>query len=239
MTKIKDILSSTSHREYTYPDKSWTYYQEWNRAVFLHWEISLEILKELVPKELTIDTINGKAYISIVPFTMENIRPKYLPSIGFISNFHEINVRTYVVQNGKKGVYFLNIEAEKLISVLVSKHLSGLPYEKAKIIRNQNTFQSNNSAKNFNLTIDYSIESSIINKTELDSWLTERYCLYLKEKKQIFRYDIHHKEWPLNHIKINLLNLNYNIGNLELTNENYIAHYSKGIEVIAWDKVRI
>lgn len=147
MAKLKDILSSTSHREYDYPKQPWVYYQEWNRALFLHWEVSVDFLQELVPQEITIDTIKEKAYVSIVPFTMEKIRPKYLPAVGFISNFHEINVRTYVEHNGKKGVYFLNIEAKKLISAFVSKQLSGLPYEKAKITRTKNNYHSVNSTK--------------------------------------------------------------------------------------------
>lgn len=239
MSKIKDILSSTQHREYDYPKKSWVYYQEWNRVLFFHWEVPIEILDKLVPKELKIDTFNGKAYISIVPFTMENIRPKYLPAIGFISNFHEINVRTYVENNGKKGVYFLNIEAEKFLSAFVSKQLSGLPYEKATIKRTANSYQSNNPSKGFHLSVDFTIDQPIHNKSNLDKWLTERYCLYLKECEHVYRYDIHHKEWELNQIKIDRFDLAYQLGNLKIINENYFAHYSKGIEVVAWGKVKI
>lgn len=73
----------------------------------------------------------------------------------------------------------------------------------------------------------------------MDKWLTERYCLYLKEKDQVYRYDIHHKEWELNQVIIHNLDLNYQLGRMAIEPKNYFAHYSKGIEVIAWGKVKI
>ena len=239
MDFIQNILTTTEHREYPYPNQPWRYYQEWNKALFLHWEVPYEILREMVPRNLNIDTFNGKAYVSIVPFTMENIRPKFLPAVGFISNFHEINVRTYVEHQGKKGVYFLNIEAEKYLSALISKQLSGLPYEKAEIHRTDSKYTSTNSKKNYSLDADFSIGQLITNKTELELWLTERYCLYLTKNNDVYRYDIHHKEWELNEVKMNQLDVNCRIRNLILNNQNYFAHYSKGIKVIAWNKLKI
>ena len=108
--KIKEILNQTNHRPWKIPNESWKFYQEWNRAVFLHWQVELSELKKFVPDELEIDLFDGKAWISVVAFTMEKIRPKYLPYFSPISNFDEINVRTYVKANGKSGVYFLSIE---------------------------------------------------------------------------------------------------------------------------------
>src|SRR5690606_7655888 len=116
MTEIDKILSDTKHRTYDLPEGKWIYYQEWNRAVILHWEVTVEVLQKLVPQKLKIDTFDGSAYVSLVAFTMEKIRPRYLPSVSLISNFDEINIRTYIDNDNKKGVYFLNIEAGKLLS---------------------------------------------------------------------------------------------------------------------------
>lgn len=216
MRTIMEILLETTHRPYAYPDTKWLYYQEWNEVLFLHYETSLEILQELVPDELTIDTFNGKAYVSVVPFKMEKIRPRYLPSVKFVSNFGEINVRTYVEKDGKKGVYFLNIEAEKYISVFISKKLSGLPYEKSDIKMEGTHYQSQNLEKEFYLNTQFSIGKDLNDKSELDLWLTERYCLYIENKKDLYRYEIHHKEWALQGVDLNQLDLNYQIKNLYL-----------------------
>lgn len=142
MSNISEILKSTAHRPYEYPERPWWYYQEWNRALLLHYEVPYALLKKLIPKGLDIDTFNGKAYISIIPFTMERLRPRLLPSLSWISNFQEINVRTYVEVGNKKGVYFLNIEAGKYLSAILTRKLSKLPYEKANIKREGTTYYS-------------------------------------------------------------------------------------------------
>lgn len=239
MTNIKDIISSIAHRPFPIPKGSWRYYQEWNNALFLHWKIPIEILRNLVPRKLKIDSFDDTYYISLVAFTMEKIRPKFMPSISIISNFHEINLRTYIENNGKKGVYFLNIEAEKLLSTLIAKSLSRLPYEKSKITRTHKTYTSKNKNKGLFLDTEFEVGQPITQKTELDKWLTERYCLYLDINKKLYRYDIHHKEWELKTLEIRNLKLKYQTEELNLTEQPNLHHYSDGIKVLAWKRAKI
>ena len=42
---IKEILNITNHRPWKIPRGSWKFYQEWNNAVFLHWQVELAELK--------------------------------------------------------------------------------------------------------------------------------------------------------------------------------------------------
>lgn len=76
-------------------------------------------------------------------------------------------------------------------------------------------------------------------KTELDKWLTERYCLYVDIKETFYRYDIHHKEWKIKNVELKKLNLKYGIKNLNLTNKPDLTHYSDGVKVVAWKKTKI
>jgi len=240
VNSISEILKATNHRPWEMPAGKWKFYQEWNNALFIHWEISIDILKNYVPQSLTIDTFDGKAYISLVAFTMEKIRPRYLPSLSFISDFHEINIRTYISNGNKKGVYFLNIEAEKLLSAIIAKNISGLPYEKSVMTRTKNTFESINFDKDLLLKTDFDVNELLPTKTELDKWLTERYCLYLEEKKSVYRYEIHHKEWEIKKVSINNLELNYNIGEIHLSAQKHcLSHYSEGVKVLAWNRNEI
>lgn len=237
MNSIKTILSSISHRPYPLPTGSWSYYQEWNQVLFLHWKVPYEDLRNLLPQKLTLDTFDGACYISLVAFSMCRIRPKYFPAIPLISNFHEINLRTYILNDNKPGVYFLNIEAEKSISVFIAKLLSGLPYEKADIHRTGNVFVSNNASKVTSLDTTYTVSEKIKHKSALDRWLTERYSLYLDLQHHCYRYDIHHEEWPLSEVETIHLNLNYNLGKIILTDlRPDLAHYSDGVKVISWSR---
>lgn len=238
MSTIKSLLSDILHRPYPLPKGKFQYYQEWNRAVFLHWKVDYESLRKLVPEVFNLDQINGEYYISIVAFTMEKIRPRLLPSLSFISNFDEVNVRTYIDNDGKKGVFFINIEAEKLLSCLVAKNLSGLPYQKANMKRNSGQYDSQLDSKKLKLHIDYEIGTPLKQKTNLDLWLTERYCLYLQDNGKNIRYDIHHKEWEIDDVNIKNLETKYKFGAIDFTNKKPdLTHYSKGVEVVAWKKI--
>ncbi|WP_083634256.1 YqjF family protein [Saccharicrinis aurantiacus] len=118
---IREILNTTERRPWKMPTEKWKFYQEWNNVIFLHWQVELSELKKFVPKELEIDLYGGKPWVSVVAFTMEKIRPKNLPSFALISDFDEVNIRTYVKANNKTGVYFLSIEGGKKLSCKVAK----------------------------------------------------------------------------------------------------------------------
>lgn len=97
--------------------------------MFLHWPVPATQIASLLPAPLTPDLLEGSAWVSVVAFTMEQIRPRHLPAFKPVSQFHELNVRTYVRHEGKAGVYFLSIEAQKAISAYLSRSIiSGLPY---------------------------------------------------------------------------------------------------------------
>lgn len=237
MNKIQEALSQTSHRPWEMPEGDWVYYQEWNRLIFLHFEVPFDELRALVPESMKLDALEGKYYISVVPFTMEQIRPRILPAIDFISNFDELNVRTYVKVDGKAGVYFLNIEAGNRLSAFISRTLSGLPYEKAQMKREKGLYYSLNKKKKFFLKAEFKVGSVVQEKTALQTWLTERYCLYVNLDEDLYRYEIHHKEWEIREISFDVLELDYRLGNIHLTEDNVICpNYSTGIEVVSWGR---
>ncbi|MBV7441585.1 DUF2071 domain-containing protein [Weeksellaceae bacterium TAE3-ERU29] len=238
--KIKEILNQTDHRPWGIPNKSWKFYQEWNRAIFLHWQVELLELQKFVPDELEIDLFDGKAWVSVVAFTMEKIRPRYLPSFSPISNFDEINIRTYVKANGKSGVYFLSIEGGKKLSCQISKAISELPYRYSKTKRTENKYISNNSQYDDHLEIEFSIGAENNEKTKLDKWLTERYALFQDTPtKAINEFEIHHLEWETNDIELKKLIFDYPRFQNLIQNQPDRIHYSKGIQVVAWGKNKL
>lgn len=235
---IKEIEKFVDHRPWKLPNKSWKFYQEWNNAIFLHWKVDYEELRKFVPNEIEIDTINGSPWVSLVAFTMEKIRPKYLPQFPPISNFDEINIRTYVKSNNKTGVYFLSIEGGKKLSCKIAKGISELPYRYSKIKRTSNTYESKNSNLGDTFILNYKIGEEIKQKTLLDNWLTERYALFQDTEDSINEFEIHHQEWKMEELGINKLKLNYPRFK-ELINESPDKiGYSKGVQVIAWDKFK-
>lgn len=236
MSTITRILQQTDHRPIRMPDRNWRYYQEWNRLLFLHWEIEAETLRPFVPPSMEIDQLDGKCYVSFVAFTMNNIRPAYLPPVPGLSDFHELNLRTYVRFNGEPGIYFLSLEAGNALSAFVAARISGLPYQYSSIDYSGDRFaaQNNRNASNF-----YGVfipGDQITEKTTTDLWLTERYQVYFEQNQVLWRYDVHHAEWKLNKVIVPELRLNYRLNAFDFSTAPSFAHYSAGVKVVAWNK---
>lgn len=240
MRTIKTILSQTDHRSSDLPKGRWKYYQEWNHVLFLHWKVPYEILRPLVPESLHIDQINHQTYISLLAFTMQNIRPRNLPALNpLISKFNEVNIRTYVEKDGHKGVFFLSIEGGNPLSVFAGRNLSGFSYEKATIFRKKGVYRAVHKENHSYLNTGFTIGEEKTSKTALDQWLTERYYLYLNDDKNIYQYKIHHKPWKLQELDINQLDLNYEFEDLNIVSIPDLTHYSPGTEILAWSKEKI
>jgi len=92
-------------------------HQNWGKLLFMHWPIDAEVLRPLIPAQLSIDTFDGQAWIGVVPFTMWGIRASFMPPIPGTSAFHELNVRTYVHHKGEPGVWFFSLDAANALGL--------------------------------------------------------------------------------------------------------------------------
>ena len=92
-------------------------YQSWGKLLFLHWPVPGDLLRPLIPEPLAIDTFDGTAWVGITPFTMWGVRPVFSPSLPFLSESHEMNVRTYVHLDGIPGIWFFSLDANNPVAV--------------------------------------------------------------------------------------------------------------------------
>lgn len=233
---VSEIILENKHRPWDLPQGEWKFYQEWNDAVFLHWKVNPETLRSFVPNELEIDLIDGEAWVSAVAFKMQRIRPRYLPSFKPISDFDELNLRTYVKFNGKSGVYFLSIEAGNAISSKLAEVISELPYTYSEMRRSDNQFTSSKPKQGDKISISYRVQPREENKTPLDRWLTERYALFQDGKHGLNSFEIHHVEWPISNLELTDFDFNYPRFVELICGRPNLCHYSTGVEVLAWDK---
>jgi uncharacterized protein YqjF (DUF2071 family) len=236
MSKIEEILASTSNRNYPLPDKKWKYFQQWHDTLFFHWEVPVYFLREHIPKEIELDTFNNMSWVSLVAFEVKNMRFRNAPAVPYISNFQEINIRTYVIKDEIPGIYMFSIETDKLIEVLLTKVFIGLPYQKSTIKRSPNKIVSKNNAQNQRLDVTIGKTRPLTEKTALDYWLTERHSLYETCENKICRFDIHHKEWDLKDLNVSINDILYDAGQFSLGILPDKIHYSKKLDVILWGK---
>jgi uncharacterized protein YqjF (DUF2071 family) len=185
-------------------EKNWIIQQQWDHVLFLSWLIEPHLIQQLVPFEL--DLIDGKAAISIVPFEMSRIRFRNLPEVPFLSRLLELNLRTYVRHEGKTGIYFLTLDTDSIIGNWVANRFFRLPYRLANLSANmpqekndQYLFES--AHPQYELKIQATITANQATPTLLNTWISERYHLFLKKGDSIYRGDVYHTPWSLREVK--------------------------------------
>lgn len=194
------------------PDQPVLMHQNWHHLLFLHWDVPVAELQKLVPAGLTVDTFEGKAYIGLVPFTITGVRPAMLPAIPPISNFHEVNVRTYVHRNGRDpGVWFFSLDASSTIAVAAARAAYKLPYFDSKIEFSTSAeplpkvdFRAHRDDARGPMPahahIRYAPADGVVKAAAvgtLEHFLIERYILYAQdEKHDLHRARVHHQPYP-------------------------------------------
>lgn len=109
---------------------------DWLDALFLHFRVPADVLRERVPYEL--DLLEGDAVVSLVAFRMEHFR---CPALAFLGETpwrpfagqHFLNVRTYVRCGDEVGIHFLAEFLSSRLNVLLGPAAYGLPYRAAPV----------------------------------------------------------------------------------------------------------
>jgi uncharacterized protein len=106
--------------------------QQWRNLLFLHWAWDPADIAKTLPPGLQVDCFDGRAYLGVVPFFMCGVRPSFFPAVPGISNFLELNLRTYVRdERGRPGVWFYSLDCNQFFAVKVARRFFHLPYEHA------------------------------------------------------------------------------------------------------------
>lgn len=106
----------------------------WKRLLFLHWRVDPGCVQARLPAGLTVETYDGSAWMGIVPFEMRRIRPRWAPAFPHLSNFLELNLRTYVTNEwGTPGVWFFSLNANRRLAVALGRKCFSLPYHRCQM----------------------------------------------------------------------------------------------------------
>jgi uncharacterized protein len=199
------------------PDEGAVLKQHWADLLFVHWAVDAAALRSRLPAGLELDTFDGRAYIGIVPFTVTGARPTGLPPLPFVSNFHEVNLRTYVHRAGRDpGVWFFALDASNPIVVQTARMLFKLPYRHAEIeMVAEDPGESPAASADRRRWIHFTSRRVPGNRPDLDvrygpagaprpaspgtleHFLVERYILYTESERTLYRARVHHEPYPV------------------------------------------
>jgi uncharacterized protein YqjF (DUF2071 family) len=214
--------------------------QTWRDLLFAHWPAPADELARAIPAPLELDLWEGTAWVGVVPFRMDRIRPRGLFPLPRLSATPEINVRTYVTFGGKRGVYFCSLHASNPAAVRIARRFFHLPYFQATLsVRNDGEtvhYESLCDAAEFRGWYRPAGAAAPAKPGTLEHWLTERYCFYTLDKAgSVIRGEVDHPPWALQPaealIEANTMTAPFGI---VLPDSPPLLHFSRKIDVVLW-----
>jgi uncharacterized protein YqjF (DUF2071 family) len=175
--------------------------QRWNHLLFTHWTVDPRAVQATLPRGLYVDTFAGAAYLGIVPFAMERVRPAWLPPLPGLSWFLELNVRTYVHDaSGRPGVWFYSLDCNQPFAVEIARRFFHLPYYNARMAASfrdgmiQYECQRHDEAARMSRHAWIpGAKTASVEPGSLDFFLVERYLLFAADPKgRLYSGRVHH-----------------------------------------------
>jgi uncharacterized protein YqjF (DUF2071 family) len=214
----------------------------WKHLLFAHWRVPPKVLRPLIPEPLQIDTYEGTAWVGLVPFVMESVRPVWMPPIPKLFDFPETNLRTYVRYGEQRGVWFFSLDAAHRLAVWTARRFWKLPYHHARM---RCQFVAPNEITYETLRTDHSRAYAYVRyrfedaprETEpgtLEHFLVERYTLFTAHRGVVYRGEVAHLPYTVQPATLFELKqtLTDAVG-VSLPNEPPVVFYAPGFGVLA------
>jgi uncharacterized protein len=215
-------------------------YQTWTWLTFLHWSYEPAVVQRLLPDSLSPHTFEGRAWVGMTPFLLEDLRTPVAPALPWFTSFPETNVRTYVVgPDGREGLWFFSLDAARLEPVLVARSTYALPYMWSRMtVERDGATVSYRSRRRWpgptpavaSTTVAVGAALRPQELTDFDHYLTARWQLYTTLGPVLARSNVEHEPWPLHRAAVRVLdgNLVAAAGLPEPVDEP-VVHWSPGV----------
>jgi uncharacterized protein YqjF (DUF2071 family) len=184
--------------------------QTWRDLLFAHWPVAKRVVQDRLPPGLVLDLWDETAWIGVVPFRLEGLRPRHLPGVPTATNFLELNVRTYVRVADQPGVYFFSLDASSSLAVTGARAVYNLPYHKAEMTCERAAewvsyrSQRADGPAAFEARYRPTGLADPAAPGSLEEFLVERYRLFTVRNDEVSRVEIDHPPWQLRpaHVEI-------------------------------------
>ena len=188
--------------------------QTWAELLFLHWRVDPELWQKTLPRGLHLDTFDGAAWIGLVPFRMERIRPYVMPPVPWLSWFLELNVRTYVHDDeGRPGVWFYSLDTNRWPAYKIARSAFKLPYYHSAMessrhpdgsIAYQCRRRGESATAHYRYRPDQGASPLEAAADSLEFFLLERYLLFSHSPghEQLFSGQVHHRPYQYRPVEV-------------------------------------
>ncbi|MDG5758552.1 DUF2071 domain-containing protein [Natronococcus sp. A-GB1] len=178
----------------------------WRTGLFAHWPIEPEALRPHLPDQLELETRDGQAWLSVLPFVLADAGLRGTPSVARV-DITELNVRTYVKHRGDPALYFFSVDVDRPMIGEPIGRATRLPVYTARMsledrgdrIEFSSERRRSKTGDPARFVASYRPDGNVF-VPETDSlayWLTERRRFYAPSGEGVMGGEIAHDPWPL------------------------------------------
>jgi uncharacterized protein YqjF (DUF2071 family) len=184
----------------------------WEHLVFLTFDCSQELLEPHVPRGTTLDTWNGRSFVSLVAFLFRDTRVRGL-AVPCHQTFEEVNLRFYVRRTlpndeVRRAVVFIKELVPKRAIAAVARRLYNEPYTAVPMGRVIDLEGSRGGRVEYFWTYGgrpFAVRTRLPPGDPVDTapdslaaFITEHYWGYTRQRDGgTLEYEVTHPRWPV------------------------------------------
>jgi uncharacterized protein len=175
--------------------------QSWRRMTFLHWRVEPAEIARRLPPGLTVDVVDGSAWVGLTPFRVDRYGVLGLPAVPVVSSFNETNLRTYVRgPDGRDGLWFFSLDVDSLVNAAggrlgrIPYHLSAMSVRGDECVRYRCRRLLGGRAHH---DISVTPGEPVGDDARLAALLAGRWRSYVSVASHLVEIPVAHEPWPL------------------------------------------
>ena len=201
--------------------------QSWLDLTFIHWAVDPASIARFYPPGTRPDTFEGRAYVGLIPFRMAGNGLARGPAL--LPDFLETNIRLYSVDDqGRRGVVFLSLDANRRDVVAIARTIFALPYRHTQMQYDAGagtqTYITQQPPSRITVQVGEPLEM-----TEVEHFLTARWGLHTRRLGRTWYLPNEHPAWELRsaellELEVGSLLTSVGLPDLSIRKPDHVAH---------------
>jgi len=180
----------------------------WHNLAMINYEVDPKVLQPYAPAGTTLDSWQGRYFVSLVGFQFLNTTVLGIP-IPFHRNFEEVNLRFYVRREvggeARRGVVFIRELVPRYAIALVARAMYNEPYRALPMRHTISLEPALTASYSWRLggrwhrfAVAAQHPAALPHTGSLEEFITEHYWGYTRQRDgSTIEYQVTHPQWPV------------------------------------------